>query len=331
MATIKDIAAKVNLSIATVSRVLNEDPTLSVGKETRERILQAAKELNYDKHLKKKLIRPLRIAIIQWYTEAEELNDMYYYTIRAGVEKAIEQKQHEFIRLFQHTDRKSWETIDGIIAIGKFSDDQMKKFHEWNPCICFVDNRHAFPLYDSVVVDFDQATTEVLDHFLRKGHRKIGILAGQETFTDGIEMPTDPRLKSFRSYLMAYNLYQENYCLTGSFTVASGYEMMKQAIYSLKDELPTAFFCANDSIAVGALKALHEENISVPDRVEIIGFNDASVAKYVHPPLSTVKVPTTLMGETAVSTLEEKITQNRLVAKQVTLATELIFRQSSYE
>ncbi|HLR09647.1 MAG TPA: LacI family DNA-binding transcriptional regulator [Bacillota bacterium] len=330
MATIKDIAEKVNLSIATVSRVLNEDPTLSVGEETRKRIFQAARELNYQKHLEKKSTRPLRIAIIQWYTEAEELNDMYYYTIRAGVEKAIERKQHEFIRLFQHTNKRSREKIDGIIAIGKFSGTQMEKLYEWHSCICFVDNRHAFPFYDSVVVDFGQATAEVLDHFLSKGHRKIGILAGKETFTDGTAMPTDPRLESFRSYLMTHHLYQEKYCFIGSFTVDSGYHMMKRAVQKLGGELPTAFFCANDSIAVGALRALYEENVHVPDRVEIIGFNDTSVAKYVHPPLSTVKVPTVLMGETAVSTLEEQIVHKRTIAKQVTLATELIIRQSSY-
>src|SRR5699024_12484798 len=92
MATIKDIAEKVNLSIVTVSRVLNEDPTLSVGEETRKRIFQAARELNYQKHLEKKATRPLRIANIQWYTEEAELTDIYYYTIRASSDKSIERK-----------------------------------------------------------------------------------------------------------------------------------------------------------------------------------------------------------------------------------------------
>src|SRR5699024_8802385 len=216
MATIKDIAKKVNLSIATVSRVLNEDPTLSVGDETKERIFQAAKELNYQKHLVKKSARPLRIAIVQWYTEAEELNDMYYYTIRAGVEKAIDEKQHEFIRLFKHTGKRSRKKIDGIIAIGKFSEMQMDKLHEWNASVCFVDNRHAFPAYDSVVVDLGQATSEVLDHFISRGHQKIGILAGEERFTDGTAMPEDPRLERFRSHLAAHHLYAETYCYIGS-------------------------------------------------------------------------------------------------------------------
>lgn len=329
MATIKDIAEKVNLSIATVSRVLNDDATLSVGEETKRRIFQAAEQLNYQKHLRKKQTRPLRIAIVRWYTEEEELNDMYYYTIRAGAEKEIEKKQYEFIRLFPHMDKKYNKQIDGIIAIGKFSKAEMRELQAWSSAICFVDYPYSFPLFDAVVVDFAQAAMDVLTHFRENGHTKIGILAGKETFSDGTEMPVDLRMASYERYMKEHHLYHQKYCFTGSFTVESGYEMMNTAIQSLKDDLPTAFFCANDSIAVGALNALRDHGIEVPDSVEIIGFNDASVAKYVSPALSTVRVPTALMGATAVSALEECIFNKRTIAKQVTLATELVIRESS--
>ncbi|GGB48449.1 LacI family DNA-binding transcriptional regulator [Virgibacillus dakarensis] len=329
MATIKDIAKKVNLSIATVSRVLNDDPTLSVGEETKRRIFHAAEELNYQKHLMKRVKKQLRIAIVQWYTEQEELNDMYYYAIRAGAEKQIENKQYEFIRLFQHADQKIIKKIDGIIAIGKYSESQMKQLQQWCPAVCFVDNRYAFPMYDSVVGDFHLATVSALAHFISRKHTKIGMLAGEEKFTDSTEMLADPRYESFRRYMKEKQLFKEKYCFKGPFSVDSGYQMMENAIRTLKDDLPSAFFCANDSIAIGALRALSDHRIDVPNRVEIIGFNDASVAKYVSPSLSTVRVPTELMGETAVSLLEDRIFYGRTVAKQVTLATELVIRNSS--
>src|SRR5699024_8837747 len=158
----------------------------------------------------------------------------------------------------------------------------------------------------SVVVDFGQATAEVLDHFLSKGHRKIGILAGKETFTDGTAVPTDPRLESFRSYLMTHHLYQEKYCVIGSFTVDSGYHMTKRAVLQLGGGLCTAITCDTDSVAVEAYRSLYEENVHVRDRMEIIGFKDTGVAKYVPAPMRTVKVPTVLKGETDVSTLEEQ-------------------------
>ncbi|WP_106496500.1 LacI family DNA-binding transcriptional regulator [Lentibacillus sp. Marseille-P4043] len=329
MATIKDIAKRVDVSIATVSRVLNGDPTLSVGEDTKKRIFQAAELLDYKKHQNKKVNKRLRIAIVQWYTESEELNDMYYYSIRHGAEKKMGNDQYEYIRIFQHTDKKSSMKIDGIIAIGKFSEQQIKQLREWSSTICFVDDSHAFPSYDSVVVDFHQATNSILSHFHAHDHMKIGMLAGEEQFSDSTSTLLDPRYESFQNYMKENGLYVEGYCFNGSFSVDSGYQMMEEAIGKLKDDLPTAFFCANDSIAIGALRALTDYRIDVPNRVSIIGFNDSSVAKYVSPSLSTMRVPTELMGETAVSLLEERILANRTVAKKVTLATELIVRESS--
>src|SRR5699024_181632 len=328
MATIKDIADKVNVSIATVSRVLNEDPALSVGTETKQRIFDAAELLDYKKHIHKKTKQRMRIAIVHWYTETEELNDLYYYSIRLGVEKKLESDKYEYIRLFQNAEKKPSMKIDGIIAIGKFSHRQMKQLKDWSSNICFVDNIHALPSCDSVIADFKQATTGILSHFMERGHAKIGMLAGEEKVPGTSGVLKDPRYEIFRDYMNANELFDKRYCLKGSFTVDSGYDMMENAILS-EDDLPTAFFCANDSIAIGALRALRDHGISVPGRVSIIGFNDSSVAKYVSPSLSTVRVYTEMMGETAVSLMEERIFQQRTVAKKVTLATELVIRESS--
>ncbi|SFB01898.1 transcriptional regulator, LacI family [Lentibacillus halodurans] len=329
MATIKDIADHVNVSIATVSRVLNDDPTLSVNPETKQRIFDTAELLDYKKHIQKKTKQRMRIAIVHWYTETEELNDLYYYSIRLGVEKKLENDQYEYIRLFQNVDKKPNVTINGIIAIGKFSHRQMEQLKDWSSNICFVDNMHALSSCDAVIADFNQATTSVLSHFMEQGHSGIGMLAGEEKVPGTSEVLRDPRYESFRDYMRAKGLFNKKYCFKGAFTVGSGYDMMDSAIRMLEDDLPTAFFCANDTIAVGALRALHEHEISVPKRVSIIGFNDSSVAKYVSPSLSTVRVYTEMMGETAVSLMKERLFQQRTVSKTVTLGTELVYRESS--
>ncbi|SDY20768.1 MULTISPECIES: LacI family DNA-binding transcriptional regulator [Salimicrobium] len=328
MATIKDIATNVNVSIATVSRVLNNDPTLSVSPETKQRIFDAAELLDYKKHIHKKTKQHMRIAIVQWYTETEELNDLYYYSIRLGVEKKLEGEGYDYIRLFQNTDNNLNVKVNGIIAIGKFSHEQMKQLEEWCPNICFVDNIRALNSCDSVIADFQQSTQSVLSHFIEEGHSKIGILAGEEKPPGASEVLMDPRYENFRDYMKTQGLFNKNYCFKGAFAVDAGYEMMNQAVSTLQDDLPTAFFCANDSIAIGALRALRDHSISVPERVSLIGFNDSSVAKYISPSLSTVKVYTEMMGETAVSLLKERIFQQRPVAKKVTLGTELIIRES---
>jgi LacI family transcriptional regulator len=103
---------------------------------------------------------------------------------------------------------------------------------------------------------------------------------------------------------------------------------MKKAIKDHKENLPSAFFVGNDSMAIGCLRALHEENIRVPEKVSLIGVNDISVSKYVFPPLSTVKVYTEFMGETAVDLLLERMT-DRKIAKKVIISTQLEIRGSS--
>ena len=114
----------------------------------------------------------------------------------------------------------------------------------------------------------------------------------------------------------------------GTYSVEDGYRLMKEAIHDFGEELPTAFFTGNDLLAIGALRALHEEKIAVPERVSVIGFNDISVSKYVFPPLTTIKVYTEIMGESAVDTLMERI-MGRQVAKKILISTNLVIRESS--
>ncbi|TCS77765.1 LacI family DNA-binding transcriptional regulator [Tepidibacillus fermentans] len=328
MATIKDIAEKAGVSIATVSRVLNYDPSLSVTDETRKKIFEIAEELSY----KKRSVRPptSKIAIIHWYTEKEELEDLYYMSIRFGIEQRCQQLDIQVVNYFYNNlDEVRQENIQGIIAVGKFSVNEVVKLSEVTEYITFVDYSPDDNTYDSVVIDFEEATKKIINYLLEKGHQSIGYIGGREKFKDDSSEIEDLRDKTFRAYLQERNLFNESFMYIGKFTVDDGYRMMKQAIHDHGDNLPTAFFAGNDLIAIGCLRALHEENITVPERVNIIGINDISVSKYIYPPLTTLKVYTELMGETAVDTLMERIA-GRTVAKKIIIATELIKRNSSF-
>lgn len=329
MATIKDIAEQAGVSSATVSRVLNYDETLSVGDETKKRVFEVAEALEYTKYQKKKANKQGKLAIVQWYTEKEELNDLYYLSIRLGVEKRAEEMNYEIVRIFQNTEFEMNSSIEGIIAIGKFSDSQVNKLTSWTENICFVDFDQLHHKLDSVVIDFEQAVNSVLDYFCANGYQNIGLIAGQENFGDRSKPIIDKRTTIFENYMNRAGLYKKNHVFTGSFNVASGQELMKKAIETLKDDLPDAFFISNDSMAIGCLRALQEAGISVPERVSLIGFNDISVAKYIFPTLSTVKVYTELMGETGFDLWLDKLTTERTVAKKVTLSTDLILREST--
>ncbi len=334
MATIKDIATKAGVSAATVSRVLNYDETMSVSPDTRNRIFKIAEELNYVKHtLNKKQIkdRPLekRLAIIQWYTEQEEVHDLYYYAIRLGIEKQAHKLGYEITRIFHNDPLEKATQANGVIAIGKYSRQESHDIASLNSNLVFVDSNTLNLGYNCVISDFDGAVKMALDHFLSQDQTKIGLLAGEEKTADQTDSLIDPRFRSFKNYLSDLKLYDPRYVYIGKFSPESGYQMMEQAIKELGDDLPQAFFIANDAIAVGALRALQENNISVPERVSLISFNDTSLAKFAFPALSSIKVFTEQMGRSAVTLLSTLAEQEQETPEMVTLGTKLIKRDSS--
>ena len=332
MATIKDIAQTAGVSPATVSRVLNYDKSMSVSDETRKKIFDIAEQLNYKKSKRQKKTSPKthRIAIVEWYTELEELDDLYYYSIRLGIEKKAHELGYDIVRIFNNDSLSQLEQIDGIIAIGKFSTKQVKELEQYSPALVFVDSDTLDQGHSCVTTDFEHAVTHLLDHFLQQDIREIGMIAGLEETTDGTTSIDDPRLACFCRYLSEKGLYQPAYVKVGKFSSESGYQLMKDMIDEQKNKMPKAFFIASDALAVGALRALQESGIAVPQDVQIISFNDTSIAKYVYPPLSTVTVFTEEMGKQAIQILEQNFLKDSpSVAYMVKLATKLTIRESS--
>ncbi|WP_374718460.1 transcriptional regulator EbgR [Parageobacillus toebii] len=331
MATLKEIAEKAGVSVATVSRVLNYDTTLSVSDETRKRIFEVAQQLNYKtlRERSQQTKERFRFGLVHWYSERQELDDPYYMAIRLGVEKECFERQIELVKLFKQNGSYSeerMENLDGIIAVGKFGPKDVSAFAASTEHIVFVDCSPDEQKFDSVVIDLRKSTITVLDYLLQLGHKKIGYIGGRE-YVDGQTLLHDEREATFYEYLYLKGIYDSRYIWTGSFTAEDGYRLMKQAI-SAKD-IPTAFFIASDSMAIGALRALHEAQIPVPDDISIVGFNDIPTAKFIHPPLTTVKVYTEFMGETAVELLVERLTTKRTICKKVVVPTKLIVRESS--
>lgn len=332
MVTIKDIAHAAGVSSATVSRVLNQDQAISVSDETRTKIFTTAEQLGYkkSKRTNKRSKSSHRIAIIEWYTEQEELDDLYYYSIRLGAEKRAQELGYEIIRIFNNDSMAQLENIDGIIAIGKFSPDKIKELETYSDNLVFVDSDTLNYGHSCVTTDFENSVINVIDYFINNGLKKIGMIAGQETSSDKSTLLSDPRLNTFQSYLQQLKLYDLNLIKIGSFSSEAGYKIMKEFIMELGDNLPQAFFVAPDAWASGALRALQEAKITVPERVSLISFNDTSLAKYMYPKLSTVTVFTEEIGKQAIQILEQSFLKDSpSVAYMVKLATRLTIRESS--
>jgi len=332
MATLKDIAEKVGVSSATVSRVLNHDKSLSVLEETRKNIFRVADELNYkrsSRRNKEEQNRKLVIGICQWYSPVEEIADPYYLAIRHGIEKACFDRQIETKTIFKSDNGLpllKFNDVDGIIAIGKYSESEVEEFERITTHLIFVDSSPRSKEFDSIVIDFKVAMEDVLTYLIDLGHESIGYIGGRETVGAQNLPIEDQREKHYKLILQGRSLYNEKLIFTGTYTVEDGYKLgMEMA--KLK-KLPSAVFVASDQMAVGVFKAFHENNISVPEDISVVGFDDIATAKYMIPPLTTTCVHTEFMGKTALLTLLERIKMERQIAKKVILPTELIVRES---
>ncbi|MFD1420655.1 LacI family DNA-binding transcriptional regulator [Lactiplantibacillus songbeiensis] len=329
--TLKDIAKEVGVSLATVSRVLNYDQSLSVGDETRQRIFTVADNLQYSKNKRhtNPSVAKKKLAIVQWYSESKEQDDLYYMSIRMGIERQGQAKQFEVTRIFQSDTGQLDADVDAIIAVGKFSPQQVDAMATLTDKLVFVDNDQFAAGFDSVLTDFKLATEHVVDYFWHQGIQDIGLIHGIETTTDHALQVPDQRLLSFKLAMDKRHAYNPKAVFQGDYTSQSGFLMMKRAIETLGKDLPRAFFIANDPMAAGALKALQSADIKVPEQVKLFSFNNTSLATFVYPELSSVNVETELMGETAVNLIVNRLQTGRKAPQRVELGTSLVERDST--
>lgn len=334
MATIKDIAIRAGVSQAAVSRVLNNDLTISVTDETRKRILQAAEELGYKKPgktpLQKISAKPV-IGIYQWFSRSSEVLSPYYLAIRAGIEKEGHKQNIEVRTIFKDASGISpslFGNVDGIIAIGKYSSKEVEDLKAITDRIVFVDSTPNDKKFDSVVIDFKNAVTDIIDCLISLGHKKIGFIGGREYVGHG-DVILDKREKYFKETMKDKGLYNERLVKIGAFTFEDGYRLANELIEENKEF--DSIFAANDAIAIGAIKAFADRGIRIPQQVSIIGFDDIPASAYVTPTLTTVRVHTEFMGVTAVKLLIESIIDERNIPKKIVIPTELVMRSSTLD
>lgn len=329
MATIRDIAAKAKVSSVTVSRVLNRDQSFSVSEETRQRVLAIAEELNYKTPRERKGKHTIAassdasIGTVIFLTEQQEEGDVYFSSIREGIEKeciAAGITTTKVLRLSQFGNPDLViNDVDGAIVIGGNLDNITPIIQQVDH-IVFVDYSPNYEKYDSVIVDFKRATKLALDHLIKLGHKEIGYMGGVQSYGK------DERHLYYESYMKENGFYDPKHIYIGDWYTTAGYNTMQQII--AKGSLPSAFFFGSDSLAIGALRALQEEGINVPQDLAIVSFNDIPMSAYVNPPLTTVKVQSEMMGKMAVKLLLDRINTGRDVPVQVTIPEKLMIRES---
>ena len=329
MANLSQIAKKAGCSISTVSRVLNYDPTLSVTDRTKQKIFRIADDLNYSLP-KNRAKKGRKLAVIQWYTEEQELKDEYYLSIRIGVEEAARKYGYTVERYFRNDSLEPVKDAVGAIAIGRYSQSEINSITQLNPSTVFVGQDTLANNLTCVVTDMVTPVERVLSFFLDQGLERIGIVIGNGRTNDNHEKIYDERLKTFRDFMRSKKLYTPRNVFSGSISPQSGYKLISDALEERRpDDFPNALFVSSDTMAVGVLRALSENKIRVPQDVSIISFNDSANARFTMPALSSIRVHTKQMGARGVLALRELL-ENKVeyAPEKIVVGTNLIFRES---
>ncbi|TAH48375.1 MAG: LacI family DNA-binding transcriptional regulator [Treponema sp.] len=344
MATLKEIAEKSGVSMATVSRVLNFDETLSVSPEKRKKILEIAEELDYippgrkaalaassgsggRKGAGRKAKRP-RLGLVHFLSVEEELEDPYYISIRIGIERRSQEAGFELVKLFK-TDAgypaDQLRNIAGLVAIGKFSRAEIDSFRTHCADIVTVDSAPCPSEIDSVSVEVDTSMRLLLDFLMAQGFTRIGYFGCREIYEEYRTYLGERRYTAYVEYLKERKLYDERYVALDLLSAKSGYAMFMDVFR--RGPLPEVIIAGNDTTALGIMKAIHECKLGIPKDISVVGINDIPTAQYTFPPLTTVKFHSEFMGETAVDLIRERI-EGRTVPKKLVIPSHLVLRDS---
>ncbi|WP_139823794.1 LacI family DNA-binding transcriptional regulator [Thalassobacillus devorans] len=329
--TIKDVARKANVSISTVSRVLNNSGYTSAS--VKEKVNKAVDELKFQKNM-------VATAMIKKQTSTfgliiPDIKNIFY----GELTRAIEDKahQHGFNVILCNTDNNLEKEkeylnfllrkgIDGIIfSTPEINDRNIREVMKSRPDLPMVilGSKVQNVRLDEVLVDnFDGGYTAT-EHLIDLGHEKIGYIGGQQDSYATVE-----RLKGFKAALEERGLpLDKKHVKLDEFKIHSGYEKGKEML--AKKDRPTAIFAGNDAIAVGVYKAARELEMKIPEDLSVIGFDDSQFAEIVDPGLTTIRTPIAEMGEKTVELAVQIIKENKNFKESIMFPPTLIERAST--
>jgi LacI family transcriptional regulator len=317
-ATIRDVAARAGVSVATVSRVLNGKEL--VREETSAQVLDAARALNYVPNTAARSLsirRSQTIGIV-----LPEVHGEFFSEVIRGIDVAARRAGYHILVSGSHSDLAEMldvidamrGRVDGMVIMAP--DVDVDKLRDQVPLVLLnsTDERHA-----AISVDNFGGARAMMRHLAELGHEEIAFICGPKHNADARE-----RSRGYRQAMRGVTKIE----VRGNFTEASGYSAAR-VVLALSPR-PTAIFAANDSMALGALGALAEAGVAVPREMSVVGFDDIPIARYMAPPLTTVGVDISELGRRAFAVLLESLNHPAAqVPRPERIETKLVIRASS--
>lgn len=327
--TIYEVAREAGVSTATVSRVIND--RRHVREATRQRVEEAMTTLGYVANRQARGLAGGRSRVIGLLVY--ELGTSYFNQLIRGIDAAVTSIGYDLMlvttharreREAQHAAELAGGPVDGlIIVLAVDIKSYVDRLHRQGVPFVLLDYDSNVPGTTFITAANRQGTRDAVEHLIGLGHRRIGLITG----TPGTSSARE-RLAGYRDALRDAGIEHDTRLVEkGDFLAERGYDAMRQLL--ALDDPPTAVFTSADTAAVGALRAIREAGLRVPNDISIVGFDDIPEASLVTPSLTTVRQPLQEMGATAVRLLQRLVDEPGATPRRIELATELIVRESS--
>lgn len=343
--TLKEIAKKANVSISTVSRVINNDTNKPASKDTQDRVWKIVRELGYVPNQNaRNLIKGNESIVESTNTRAigciftstkDTYNDPFFSQIARGIQDEVSKRGYVLGYSFSSCDMSfsalynnlTANPVDGAVILGRFSEDVLNFLKQNIKDIVYAGVNYVDAGFDEVICDGYQGAMCAVEHLIELNHRAIGFIGSTKEMENVVN---EHRYEGYLDTLDKHSIeVNKMYIEDVELSSAGGFSGMENMINRLgKDKLPTAVFCANDLVAIGTMKALHKNNIRVPQDISIIGLDDIELSEYVTPGLTTIKVPKMELGKFAVKMLIDKIETGHTLPVRVNLPFTLIERET---
>ena len=328
MVTIRDVARAAGVSVATVSRAHNRSRLVT--EATGRRVRAVAERLGYSPHAAARSLSTRHTSTIG--VLLPDLYGEFYSELIRGIDQTAQHHGFHLLLASSHNEKDAITAalqsmrgrVDGLVVMSPAPGAHLavRDLPASFPVV-LLNSAATGAAFDAITIANARGAADMVEHLVGLGHRRLAMILGPDGNADAAE-----RLRGFRAAVQAAGLKSDDvWEVPGDFTDSSGFEAGVELLRHARR--PRAVFAANDAMAIGALSAFREAGVAVPGDVAVAGFDDIPMARYTHPPLSTVRVDIVALGERAATRLLEAVGNTRRHRKRrERLPVALVIRES---